>query len=68
MLTAVAVFSLMDASLKQLTSSYPPSQVSCIRGLASIPVMLLAVGWLAASGVDCCRCAGGLTWLAVRSP
>lgn len=45
MLTAVAVFSLMDASLKQLTGSYPPSQVSCIRGLASIPVMLLAVGW-----------------------
>jgi drug/metabolite transporter (DMT)-like permease len=45
MLTAVAVFSLMDASLKQLTGAYPPSQVSCIRGLASIPVMLLAVGW-----------------------
>lgn len=45
MLTAVAVFSLMDASLKQLTGTYPPSQVSCIRGLASIPIMLLAVGW-----------------------
>ena len=45
MLTAVAVFSLMDASLKQLTGAYPSSQVSCIRGLASIPVMLLAVGW-----------------------
>ena len=45
MLTAVAVFSLMDASLKQLTGAYPPSQVSCIRGLASIPIMLLAVGW-----------------------
>ncbi len=45
MLTAVAVFSLMDASLKQLTGSYPPWQVSCIRGLASIPVMLLVVGW-----------------------
>jgi drug/metabolite transporter (DMT)-like permease len=45
MLTAVAVFSVMDASLKQLTGAYPPSQVSCIRGLASIPVLLLAVGW-----------------------
>jgi drug/metabolite transporter (DMT)-like permease len=45
MLTAVAVFSLMDASLKQLTGTYPPLQVSCIRGLASIPVMLLLVGW-----------------------
>jgi len=47
MLTAVAVFSLMDASLKQLTGSYPPWQVSCIRGLASIPVMrrLLPARW-----------------------
>lgn len=45
MLTAVAVFSVMDASLKQLTGFYPPAQVSCIRGLASIPAMLLFVGW-----------------------
>jgi drug/metabolite transporter (DMT)-like permease len=45
MLTAVAVFALMDASLKQLTAAYPPAEVSCVRGLASIPVMLLAVGW-----------------------
>ena len=45
MLTAVAVFALMDASLKRLTAAYPAAEVSCIRGLASIPVMLLAVGW-----------------------
>jgi drug/metabolite transporter (DMT)-like permease len=45
MLAAVAVFALMDASLKQLAAVYPPAEVSCLRGLASIPVMLLAVGW-----------------------
>jgi drug/metabolite transporter (DMT)-like permease len=44
MLAAVAVFSVMDASMKQLTRAYPPAEVSCLRGLASIPVMLIAVG------------------------
>lgn len=46
MLAAVAVFSVMDASMKRLTLAYPPAEVSCLRGLASIPVMLLAVAWL----------------------
>ncbi len=46
MLAAVAVFSVMDASMKRLTLAYPPFEVACLRGLASIPVMLLAVGWL----------------------
>jgi drug/metabolite transporter (DMT)-like permease len=46
MLAAVAIFSIMDASMKQLTLAYPPLQVSCLRGLASIPVMLAAVAWL----------------------
>lgn len=46
MLAAVAVFSVMDASLKRLTLVYPPVEVACLRGLASIPVMLLVVGWL----------------------
>jgi len=45
MLAAVAVFSIMDASMKQLTLAYPPLQVSCLRGLASIPFMLAAVAW-----------------------
>jgi len=45
MLAAVALFSIMDASMKQLTRVYPPFQVSCLRGLASIPVMLAAVAW-----------------------
>ena len=46
MLTAVAVFAVMDASMKRLTLAYPPSQVSCLRGAASIPVMLGIVGWV----------------------
>jgi drug/metabolite transporter (DMT)-like permease len=45
MLAAVAVFSVMDASMKSLTLAYPSAEVSCLRGLASIPVMLAAVGW-----------------------
>jgi drug/metabolite transporter (DMT)-like permease len=45
MLAAVAVFSIMDASMKQLALTYPPVQVSCLRGLASLPFMLLAVAW-----------------------
>jgi len=46
MLAAVAVFSVMDASMKRLTLGYAPAEVSALRGLASIPVMLAAVGWL----------------------
>lgn len=43
MLAAVAVFAVMDASLKRLTLVYPAAEVSCLRGLSSIPVMLAAV-------------------------
>jgi drug/metabolite transporter (DMT)-like permease len=43
MLAAVAVLSLMDAAMKQLAQTYPPMVVSCLRGLASIPVFLLVV-------------------------
>jgi drug/metabolite transporter (DMT)-like permease len=46
MLAAVAIFSILDASMKRLTQSYPPFEVSCLRGLASIPIMLAAVAWL----------------------
>jgi drug/metabolite transporter (DMT)-like permease len=46
MLAAVAVFSVMDASMKRLTLAYPPAEVSALRGLASIPVLLGVVGWL----------------------
>ncbi len=43
MLVAVAVFAVMDASMKQLAQAYPPLQVSCLRGLASIPFFLFGV-------------------------
>ncbi|WP_123771189.1 DMT family transporter [Vulcaniibacterium tengchongense] len=40
MLVAVAMFSLMDAGLKQLSAHYPPFQVSALRGAASLPFVL----------------------------
>jgi drug/metabolite transporter (DMT)-like permease len=40
MLSAVALFSLMDAGLKLLTPHYPPMQVAALRGLASLPLVL----------------------------
>jgi len=43
MLVAVAAFAVMDATMKQLAASYPPLEVSCLRGLASIPFFLLGV-------------------------
>jgi drug/metabolite transporter (DMT)-like permease len=43
MLAAVAAFAVMDASMKHLVEFYPPVQVSCLRGLASIPFFLLGV-------------------------
>lgn len=42
MLAAVAVFSLMDAGLKQLSVHYPSMQVAALRGAASLP---LALAW-----------------------
>jgi drug/metabolite transporter (DMT)-like permease len=46
MLAAVAVFAVMDASMKQLTRSYPPFEVACLRGATAIPIVLLSVPWL----------------------
>ena len=43
MLASVAAFAVMDAAMKQLAQTYPPMEVSCLRGLASIPVFLLAI-------------------------
>jgi drug/metabolite transporter (DMT)-like permease len=40
MLGAVGVFALMDAQLKLLVEHYPPLQVTCLRGLASLPFVL----------------------------
>jgi drug/metabolite transporter (DMT)-like permease len=43
MLVAVASFAVMDAQLKLLAADYGPLQVACVRGLASLPFVLLPV-------------------------
>ncbi|MDI9237709.1 DMT family transporter [Lysobacter sp. LF1] len=49
MLVAVAMFAMMDAGLKQLSTHYPPFQVASLRGAASLPLVL---AWaLATSGI-----------------
>ena len=42
MLSAVGLFCLMDAGLKQLSAHYPAMQVAALRGAASLP---LALAW-----------------------
>jgi drug/metabolite transporter (DMT)-like permease len=42
MLAAVATFSVMDLSIKQLSASYPEIQVTFLRGAASLPLLILA--------------------------
>jgi drug/metabolite transporter (DMT)-like permease len=46
MLAAVATFSTMDICMKRLAETYPAMQVTFIRGLASLPFILIATGWL----------------------
>jgi drug/metabolite transporter (DMT)-like permease len=41
MLASVGLFSLMDAGLKLLSAHYPPFQVAALRGLASLPFVLV---------------------------
>ena len=41
MMCAVALFSAMDALMKLLVERYPPMQVTTLRGLASLPFLLL---------------------------
>ncbi len=43
MLAAIAVLSIMDAALKSLVAHYPPIQTACLRGLFSLPFILLFV-------------------------
>jgi drug/metabolite transporter (DMT)-like permease len=43
MLLAVAAFCLMDASMKTLAPHYPPMQVAALRGLTSLPLVLVWV-------------------------
>lgn len=43
MLLAMAVLSVMDATMKQLAGHYPPLQVAALRGLVSLPFV---IGWV----------------------
>ena len=43
MLFAVAMFAFMDAGLKLLAPHYPPLQVAALRGMASLPFVLVWV-------------------------
>ncbi len=45
MLLAVAMFSLMDTAMKLLAETYPAMQVAALRGLASLPLVLVYIGW-----------------------
>ncbi len=45
MLLAVAMFSLMDTAMKLLTEHYPAMQVAALRGLSSLPLVLVYIGW-----------------------
>ncbi|MEO7013587.1 MAG: DMT family transporter [Dokdonella sp.] len=47
MLAAVVAFSLMDVSLKLLSPHYPAMQVAALRGLTSLPLVLV---WIATTG------------------
>ncbi len=40
MLASVVMFSLMDATMKQLSAHYPPMQVAMLRGACSLPFVL----------------------------
>ena len=44
MLAAVAMFSIMDVTMKHLVATYPAMQVTFIRGAASLPLLFAAVG------------------------
>ena len=45
MLAAVATFAVMDLSMKYLAETYPAMQVTFIRGLASLPFIVIATGY-----------------------
>ena len=45
MLVAVGAFSLMDAGIKVLSGRYPPLQVAAVRGLSSLPIILMWIAW-----------------------
>ena len=45
MLIACAFFACMDALMKALAAHYPPLQVTALRGISSLPLVLLYVLW-----------------------
>ena len=45
MLLGVAVFSFMDAGLKQLSTFYAPLQITFLRSAASLPFLVVWVAW-----------------------
>jgi drug/metabolite transporter (DMT)-like permease len=45
MVIAAAVFSLMDTGLKLLSAHYPALQVTALRSLSSMPLILAYVAW-----------------------
>ena len=45
MLAACAMFACMDALLKVLAGSYPPFQVTALRGLSAMPLVCLYLLW-----------------------
>lgn len=50
MLIAVAMFSLMDTTMKLLAVTYPALQVTALRALSSLPLVCLYLGWRGAFG------------------
>jgi drug/metabolite transporter (DMT)-like permease len=45
MVTAAALFTLMDAGMKLLAQHYPPMQVTALRSLSSLPFVYVYVAW-----------------------
>jgi len=45
MLIAMAMFACMDALLKTLAGTYPPLQVTALRGLVAMPLVCLYIAW-----------------------
>lgn len=45
MLLAMATLALMDAAMKHLVATFPPIQVAALRGLVSLPFVLVWLYW-----------------------
>src|SRR5487761_2318515 len=45
MMAAVFVFSIMDALMKRLSAHYGPLEIACLRSLASLGCITLAIAW-----------------------